>query len=492
MSILWADFPSGQRGLYGTNLAYTLNGVWGAQEGTFFGDFSALVADPDPTIGANGVVLRFNQNGASGSWGLIGMRFSSPGAAQATAGMAFRLWLNSYPIGDDTRGNPQWEFRTIGNALIARFKIGASGQIRAYRADGTFVGESPAGAITANGYNHIESKIVRDAAAGTIEVRVNGATRLNLNALALGATDVTNYFIGQDFEDTQVNARTCYYKDVVFWDGAGAYANNFQGSVAVYDLFPDADVSLNWTPSIGATGYPLIADTHPAGTLTAGGAIVDGETCRIDNTYYRFTNAGALDAGAPAGTAGNPWRTLIGGSVQATLLNLYKAIGATGVAGVDYSTALVAHPTANANGATATKVSITAKAPTAGLTLAETGANLSWDAGVTIGGPTDPSYIEAGSPAPLPAVFTMTNLPPDVTSVRALMPIFRAQKTDGGDCNVQAGLSPDNVAWVNGADQPLTVAFTYWWTPIHTNPVSAAPWTPGEVNNAYVRVNRTL
>lgn len=493
MSILWADFPSGQRGLYGTNLALMLNGVWGAFEGTFFANFSALVADPDPAIGNAGCVLRFNQNGASGSFGQIGCRFASAGAAQATGGMAFRMWLDSYPIGDVDRGNPQWEFRTIGNALIAKFAIGASGQIRAYRADGTFVGESPAAAITANGYNHIETKVVRDAAAGTVEVRVNGNPKLVLNALALGATDITNYFVGQDNEFSQAAPRTVYYKDIVFWDGAGAYANNFQGSVAVYDLFPDADVSLNWTPSIGATGWPLIADDFPSNTLTASGAIIDGETCRIDNTYYRFSTAGTVDAGAPAGTLANPWRVSLGASVAAALLNLYKAIGATGVAGTDYSTALTAHTTVNANGATATALSIEAKLENASaIVTTETGTNLAWISGTLINGPTDPSYIEAPSPAPAPAVFTMTNLPPDVTSIRALLPIYRAQKTDGGDCSVQSGLSPDNATWVDGANQPLTVAFTYWWSPIHTNPVSAAPWTPGEVNNAYVRVNRTL
>lgn len=491
MAIIWADFPSGQRGLYGTNIAIMLNGVWGAHEGVFFYDFCSIVADPDPTIGGLGCVLKFRQAGATASWSAIVARFSSP-SAQATGGIGFRMWLDSYPVGDVARDNPYWGFRTAGNVNIAYFLVGASGQIKAYNAAGTFIGESPAAAVTANGYNHIETKILRDAAAGTVEVRVNSAVKLTLNTLNLGATNITNYFVGQDSDGSQVNTRTVYYKDIVFWDGSGAYANNFQGSVAVFDLFPDADISLNWTPSIGALGYPLITDNYPSGTLTAGGAIIDGEVVRIDNTYYRFTNVGALDAGAPAGTAANPWRTLIGGTVAATLLSLYKAIGATGVAGVDYSTALVAHPTANANGATATKVSITAKSQGVGLTLTETGANLAWDFGVTIGGPTDPSYIQAPFPAPAAAVFTMTNLPPDVTSIRALLPIFRAQKTDGGDCNIQAGLSPNNAAWVNGADQPVTVAFTYWWSPIHTNPVSGVPWTPGEVNNAYVRVNRTL
>ena len=147
----------------------------------------------------------------------------------------------------------------------------------------------------------------------------------------------------------------------------------------------------------------------------------------------------------------------------------------------------------DANGVTATQVSVEAKIQTASaIVTTETGANLAWAAGTLTGGPTDPSYIEADATPPAAAVFTMTDLPPDVTSVRALLPIFRGVKTDGGDCAVQAGLSPDNATWVNGADEPMTVAFTYYWSPIHEDPVTAAPWTPGAVNGAYVRVNRTL
>ena len=367
MAIIWADFPSGQRGLYGTTHAYMLNGVWAAFEGAFSGDFIRIVNDPDPLIGSAGYVLRFNQSGATGSWSRICSRFTMS-TTQATAGIAFRMWLSAFPIGNSDRGNAEWEFRTIGNSMIVRCSIGASGQIRAYNSAGTLLGESGPNAVVVNAYNHVETKVLRDAAAGTIEVRVNGATKLTLNALALGATNITNLTLGQDAEGTEINGRTVYYKDVVFWDGAGAYATDFQGSVAVRDLLTNADISLNWTPSTGATGWNLIDETPP----------------------------------------------------------------------------------------------------------------------------NDADYIEAPDPPPAAAVFGMTDLPVDVTSIRTLLPIMRARKTDGGDCDVQMGLTPDNVAWVNGANRPMTTAFTYWWDSLHTSPVTAAPWTPAEVNAAYVRVNRTL
>lgn len=484
MAIVWADFPSGQRGLYGTDKDAMLNGIWAAFDGTQT-NLITIADDPDPNIGSAGCVLKFD----NGSFGNIYARYAYP-AAVDVAGVAFRLWLDQLPVGD-TDANPLWQFRTIGNDAIIDFSVGASGQIRVHSAAGVLLYESAPGVIVSNAYNHVETKVFRDAAAGTAEVRVNGLAKVDLDTLALGALDIVNIRIGQD--NTPEQHVQAYFKDIIFWDGEGAYATDFQGSLAVYDLFPDADVSLNWVPSIGALGYPLITDNFPSGVLTASGAIADGNVVRIDNTYYRFSTAGTVDTGAPAGTLANPWRVSLDASVAAALLNLYKAIGATGVAGTDYSTALTAHTTVDANGATATQVSVAAKLATASaIVTTETGANIAWAAGTLTGGPTDPSYIEADATPPAAAVFSLTSLPPDVTSIRALLPIFRGQKTDGGDCSVQAGLSPDNAAWVNGADEPQTVAFTYYWSPIHTNPVSAAPWTPGEVNNAYVRVNRTL
>lgn len=488
MAIIWADFPGGQRGLYGTNAANLLNGVWSDNA------FTVLTADPDPTITTGGVV--FTLGGAIGgsSNAHLGPRFPYPTPAK-TQGLGVRVWIATLPGNNDSV--PGIYFKDIGNNNLICARVLTTGAIEVrntHLSGGTLYGTTAGPVVTANAYAHIELKVKSDAAAGTIELRVNGLVKLNLAGLNTNGADIAQVQIGGNSNAVGgFNSGFPYYKDLVLWDTTGALANDFQGSVAVHDLFADADISGGWLPSVGALKYPLITDNYPANTLTSTGAIADGETVRIDNTYYRFTTAGSLDAGAPAGTAANPWRTLIGGTVADTLLNLFKAIGATGVAGVDYSTALVTHATVNANGYTATALSVTAKLPLASaIVCAETGANLAWAGGTLILGPTDPSYISADATPPAAQVFTLTNLPPDVVSVRALLPIFRAQKTDGGDCNVQAGLSPDNATWVNGANQPVTVAFTYWWSAIHTNPVTGVPWTPGQVNAAYVRLNRTL
>lgn len=489
MAIIWADFPSGQRGLYGTDKTLMLNGIWAEVDG------GVLVEDPDPSIGAAGVVFRTDCATSSSGNNSEQGRFALP-AEVTTLGLAFRTWLAKLPT--NASYYPYFSFRDNANNGILTIRVTTTGQLAVYSGgdihggSGTLL-DTSVPALTANAYHHIEVSATKGAGSGAIEIRVNGGTKLDLSGLTLSANNIAQIIIGShEAGGGDDPAMISYWKDLVIWDTSGSEANDFQGSVAVYDLYTDADVSLNWAPSVGALGWPLIADENPSGTLTVSGAISDGNVVQIDNTYYRFSS-GSLDSGAPAGTSGNPWRVLIGATEADSMQNLFDAIGATGVAGTQYSTALTAHTTVDANGVTATQVSVEAKIQTASaIVTTETGANLAWTGGTLTYGPTDPSYIEADDTPPDPAVFTMTDLPPDVTSVRALIPIMRAMKTDGGDCNVQAGLSPDNVAWANGADEPMTTAFTYYWSPIHTNPDTGFPWTPGEVNDAYVRVNRTL
>lgn len=368
MAIIFADFPSGQTGLYGTDRDLMLNGIWAAFEGPSSGAYPTLVADPDPNIAGAGRVLRCdNTSGA-----VAGARFALPAGETDTVGIGFRLWMSALPSGNWASWQaPLIGFRNISNGSIAYLTVLSNGAMAvATTRDGTtLLGQTSGPVVTANAYNHIEIKCVRDAAAGEVEVRVNGVTKLELDTLALGANNIASLFIGVNYwASGNINKGLTYYKDVVFWDDAGAEGNDFQGSVAVHDLVPDGDIALNWATSTGTTGWDLI-DKSP---------------------------------------------------------------------------------------------------------------------------PVDTDYIQAGDPPPDPAKFSLTDLPDDVTSVRALLPIVRAVKTDGGDCNIQVGLTPNDTNWDDGADRPITTAQSYYWDVSHLSPATSAPWTPNEVNDAYVRADRTL
>lgn len=178
----------------------------------------------------------------------------------------------------------------------------------------------------------------------------------------------------------------------------------------------DGDVAFAATAPIGAEPAHLfianggilwlyVEDGFAIGILTATGAISDGDVVRIDGVYYRLSS-GTLDASSPAGTAANPWRVLIGGSVAATLENLFNAINGSGVAGTAYSTALTAHATASAYVYTSTTISV--RAVTTGLAgssivTTETGANLSWGGGTMSGGGS-PSLTQVVTPDDVGAI----------------------------------------------------------------------------------------
>jgi hypothetical protein len=369
MSIIFADFPSGQLGLYGTVTADMLNGIW-AEVASAGAPYNALVADPDPSIGSAGVV--FYADGATASSGSAteGGRLAIP-TEVTTLGVGFRMWLAKLPTTPSRA--PFLDFRTSVNAVILTMRVTTTGQLEVASGTtngqgGSTLGTTTGPVITANAYNHVEIKATKGAGTGAAEIRVNGVSVLALTGLTLSASNIAQIFIGvsdaSGGDDANMKA---YWKDLVLWDTAGSVGNDFQGSVAVRDLYTDADIDLNWTPSTGTTGWDLLDKT-------------------------------AVD---------------------------------------------------------------------------------------------DSTYIQAGDPPPDPAVFSLTDLPADVTSVRALIPIYRSIKTDGGDCNLQTGLTPNNTDWDDGADTPITTAYTFRWDVSELSPDTAAPWTPTEVDDAYVRINRT-
>lgn len=100
-------------------------------------------------------------------------------------------------------------------------------------------------------------------------------------------------------------------------------------------------------------------------------------------------------------------------------------------------------------------------------------------------------YLTAPYPPPAPSVFGLSNLPINVTSVRALITQVRARTVDGGDGNLQTSLiSSGNT--VNGSDRPTTTAFTYYEDVFETDPHTAAAWTPAAADAAQLQLNRTV
>lgn len=195
-------------------------------------------------------------------------------------------------------------------------------------------------------------------------------------------------------------------------------ASTFIGQIGT-DL--TGDVYMCSTAPIGDTipAYLFIADGgilwvytdngHAIGHLTASGAIANNDVVVIAGVYYKWTNA-SVDAGTPAGTAGNPWLVALGANNTEAIDNLALAIDELGTAGTTYSTALTGNPNVRSFNWTANDLYVAAiDAGAAGNAFAttETGANLAWSSATLTGGG-DPSLRQIRTPGDLGAISVAT------------------------------------------------------------------------------------
>ena len=160
-----------------------------------------------------------------------------------------------------------------------------------------------------------------------------------------------------------------------------------------------AAVSMAGTGNIGDTPeYMFLADGrnlwvyvengYAKGTVS--GSPANNDVIRINATYYKFTS-GSVNAGAPAGTNADPWLVALGASDPFSWANFAAALGASGTAGTDYSTALTINTDIVVIAASSTLVSVQSVLIGAlgnGIVTTETGASIAWTAGTLTGGGT--------------------------------------------------------------------------------------------------------
>lgn len=155
----------------------------------------------------------------------------------------------------------------------------------------------------------------------------------------------------------------------------------------------------------GGVLWLYMEDGHARGQLQASAAIANGDDVVIGTTYYTWTNA-SVDAGTPAGTAGNPWLVALGASNTEALQNLADAINASGTAGTQYSTALTEHTSVSCTNVTATDLYVSADLSGAlgnAIATTETGANLAWG-GATLASGGDPQVTQVILPEDVGAI----------------------------------------------------------------------------------------
>lgn len=103
--------------------------------------------------------------------------------------------------------------------------------------------------------------------------------------------------------------------------------------------------------------------------------------------------------------------------------------------------------------------------------------------------PDNAQYLTAAFPVPDPYIGTLSDLPPDVSSVKGIVTFARFTKTDGGDAELTVSLLSDGET-AAGAVHTGSVAQTYWLDVFETDPATGMPWTPVAVDDLEIKLDR--
>lgn len=197
-----------------------------------------------------------------------------------TVGLGFAFYLNAIPTRDKEFALCSFEDANLADNI--GIVVGSDGALSVVRghthsdsdSNGTFLTKTAAGIVKARTWQHIETKCTFDSSAGSVEVRIDGVTVINISGintvasvfekaapsgesgslpecsyitLAFGPNGFTsnNGFDAPDFEYG-------YVDDVVVWDTSGSVNNDFIGDVKVEILRPTADTAqADWTALSG-------------------------------------------------------------------------------------------------------------------------------------------------------------------------------------------------------------------------------------------------
>lgn len=156
------------------------------------------------------------------------------------------------------------------NVNHIQFHLNTARQIEARRA-GVLLGTTTK-SLGTDMWHYVEFKVTIHDTAGSIEIRIDGETDLNLTSQDTqngGNASINNFQLTGNYYNIEM-----YFDDLYVCDTAGAKNNNFLGDVKVDTLKPNGAGNYSqWTPSAGSN-YENVDE-----------AVMDGDTT------YNSTNA---------------------------------------------------------------------------------------------------------------------------------------------------------------------------------------------------------
>lgn len=224
--------------------------------------YGGIAVDPDPS--ASGYVLRLGCDISSSN--TTDTRIALPSVTKKV-GVSFRYYFSFLPSESGYR-KVLASFRSSTNSRLYDFVIEINGALSLYQqATGTSGYNSAERVATTinpvtapQSWYHYEFFI--DLVNGTYEARIEGTPVLSGTSLPL-TNDI--YLVGftPRVSGALPTEGANYMKDFILWDGSGSDNNTFLGTVSVFTLRPNGDVSSGWTRSSGTTDWQILDSQNP-------------------------------------------------------------------------------------------------------------------------------------------------------------------------------------------------------------------------------------
>lgn len=253
MSLLWCDgFDH-----YGTDTSNMTDGAW-AEVGTNGFSISAT----NPRTGSRS--LRYDDTTA-----FKNLTRRVYGSAKTSIGVGAAFWLSNLPsVADKFK---IFDFRDADNIEQVSIVLQTTGIIEVKRGGvitGTTLGDSATPVVVAEAYTHIECFVEFDNTNGSVEVRVDGVTVVNIvgvDTIATSLVESSQLTVGTVTSTSNTTGTTTFYIDDIFcYDDQGSYNNTFIGDRKVATLFPNADTAVaDWTVVGTVSGYQAIDEDDP-------------------------------------------------------------------------------------------------------------------------------------------------------------------------------------------------------------------------------------
>jgi hypothetical protein len=222
------------------------------------------------SVAITGTGARFGGGCMQVSYMHLWLPFAQSPKTTLIAGFAFKR--NAYTA---TTSKPIAFYDDVGEQVSFRFD--GSYRIQAYVNGTAIAGAVTTTTITNDVWYYLEAKVKVDASSGTVELRINGTTEINVsgyNTKGQTSTNITRLYMYNGSDNAYQ-----YYDDLYIEDA------NFLGDVRVQSVLPSgAGGTTQWSPSAGSNYQCVDEAAHNSDTDYV------SETTAGEKDTYAFQN----------------------------------------------------------------------------------------------------------------------------------------------------------------------------------------------------------